>query len=190
MQQQRPTKRPPVSCPGCGGTARWHRSLRDAGWSTSVGGYACECGWALDERDPGIARLAVNDGRIRSRDDVAPRIEGARQRREADPLFAGREVLRALHELYCETAVQEGWVEILAADVWAEQELTRRLARRVHRTQVRRSRLALEGLGYVRRSGSRRESLKRTVARYRLEKKKPPIMLEVLKAGNERKGTE
>ena len=87
--------------------------------------------------------------------------------------------------------MQEGWVEILAADVWAEQELTRRLARRVHRTQVRRSRLALEGLGYVRRIRQpRRESLKRTVARYRLEKKKPPIMLEVLKAGNERKGTE
>lgn len=170
-QQGRTPKRRPFPCDQCGGEATW-----DAEWGHYRCG-GCSYFWSEDEAP------RRHDGRIRGPEDVAPRIAGARARRGADPVLGGRALLRELHELYCETAERHSWVEVMAADSWAEEELTRRLGRRVHRTQVRRARLALEGLGYVRRvTAPRGFPLRELVATYKLEGRRPPIIVEVLKA--------
>ena len=192
-RQRRPR---PVHCQGwrddgaaCDGTATWRKDwTQGSGLAAPGPGYLCDgCGWAAGKQLASELDLTfVDDGRIRGPEDVALRIAGARARRLADPTLKGREVLHALHELYCQSAELDSWVEILAADTWAEAELTRRLGRKVHRTQVRRSRMALEGLGYVRRlRRPRRSSLVKIAATHKLEGRKPPIFVEVLKAPEE-----
>src|SRR5690242_18862153 len=125
-------RRRPFPCPQCGGRATWDLDHYRCGrWDPEACQYVDGCGFGCNEEDA----PEVDDGRIRSEtrdEDVARRIAGARAQREADPAFQGREVLRGLHELYCEAVEREGWVQILAADTWAAPELERRLGRRVH----------------------------------------------------------
>jgi hypothetical protein len=125
-----------------------------------------------------------DDGRIRSADDARRAIAKARARRAADEELAREgtpELAAELHELYCESAEADGWLEIPAADSWAERELDARLARRVHRTQVRRARLLLEGLGYVRTlAAPTRQRLKEIAAEHRRDGRRPPIFVKVL----------
>jgi hypothetical protein len=156
-------------------------------WGDGIGhpGFRCQCGWEIDAGDVAYrcwAVLEVDDGRIRSADDVAPRIEGTRARARADELLSGP--LLALLELYCDEALTRGWVEITASDHWARDRLAERLApRNVHTTQVRRHRLALERLGYLRRNLEPfRQANIRLAEEYRRHGKRPPLFVEVLKS--------
>jgi hypothetical protein len=114
---------------------------------------------------------------------------GARERRARDPYFAGREPLALQHEVYC-LAVEESrpvpWVEIMAADAWTQAQLLDRFGVHVHRTQVRRNRLYLERLGYVRHlERPKKNGLAIQGQRYRAERRTPPTFLEVCKAPKE-----
>jgi hypothetical protein len=186
----------PITCPECGSRAQprkyeWPTEQRATGgyyecgtWDQEAHAYKGGCGWTATVKELQRERPELlDDGRIRGPEDVAVRIAGARARREADPALTNRELVRELHELYCETAERHSWVEVMAADIWAEHELSSRLGRKVHRTQVRRARLALEGRGYVRTVAKPHGfALREQLTRHKLEGRRPPIVVEVLKA--------
>ena len=91
-------------------------------------------------------------------------------------------ILRELLGLYLDKGAEEGWIEILAADTWARDELDKQLEQRVHRTQVRRARLALERLGYICVVKSpMRKANQKNVAVYLLARRQQPIVIEILK---------
>jgi hypothetical protein len=167
----RQRKRAPIRCPECGERSEWTK-VPDYGEL-----YQCvACGtWTREEDAP-----PPDDGRIRSPDDVEPRVEGARQRAAADARLS--ELDREVHGLYCDVAIENTSVEVMAADTWVAEELG--LGER-GRTSVRRSRARLEALGYVRRLQVKdvtRYGLKAAVAASTARGRRPATLLEVRKA--------
>ena len=188
----------PIACPECGSRAvpRRYESAEhqratsgyfECGrWDAEAGSYVDGCGWVEDVATVRRERPELlDDGRIRSPEDVPARIAGARARRASDPFCIVRPALSAQHEVYCAEVDRTGWVEILAADQWTERRLAE-AGVRIGRTQVRRNRLYLTERGYLRRlEHPSMSSLKLLVQDYKAAKRTPPTILEVCKAPRE-----
>lgn len=176
-----------VKCLRCAGRAELVENVGEyASHPTSGRGYACSCGWVIDEYD--IARherefgkLVPDDGRIRGADDAIERLAGALERAAVDKRLSPFD--RSVHAIYCDRAAELGWVEIMASDYWVCERLG--LDPAAHRNRVRRSRDRLAGLNYVRRlklPEVTSRHLKAAVEARKGRGKKLPTLLEVRKA--------
>jgi hypothetical protein len=161
---------------GCGRTVTWQRRL-PADYPIREG-YACECGWLAGEdvvRGLG-ADLETVDGRIRSADDVPPRLALCAQSAADNPYLNVFD--RQVYALYLEIATLHSSVEIIASDYWVAERLD------APRARVRRSRAKMEHFKHVKRLAPkevRMYSVQEQLARRRAEGKKLPIVLEIRK---------
>jgi hypothetical protein len=185
-------RRRPVHCQGwsdgapCDGVATWRKDWTEgSGFAEPEPGYLCDkCEWAAGAKLVGeLALEPVDDGRIRSADDVAPRLLGALDAAGRDGRLSPRD--RAIHAVCCQRALEVTYVEIMAGSEWLAEEAARLLGRRIDKSQARRSRLRLEGLGYLRRmnvSDISSFSLKAQNEARKAAGKRPVTLLEVCKA--------
>ncbi|HEY7197520.1 MAG TPA: hypothetical protein VH306_10050 [Gaiellaceae bacterium] len=180
-------RRRPVRCPWCEEAiatwrADWRQGSGEYAWPEP--GYLCDaCGWAANAETADGLELKVADGRIRSPQDVAPRIEGARARAAEDSRLS--ELDRAAHGVYCDVAIANTSVEIMAADGWVAEQVGATLGRTVARQHVARSRNRLERLGYVRKLGVKdvtRFGLRAAVETRSARGLRPATLLEVRRA--------
>lgn len=184
-QDRTPRRRRPVQCPACTGVATWRKE-----WAEGCGepGYACDaCGWALGRgsiRDGAGSDLRpADDGRIRSPEDVAPRMRATLERAESDGRLSALD--QAALRTYVDVVNENTSVEIMAADGWVAEQLSEELGRTIARQHVARSRTRLEALGYVRRlrvQDITRHGLRAAVKTRQVAAMRTPVLLEVRKA--------
>jgi hypothetical protein len=125
--------------------------------------------------------LEIADGRIRSPEDVPVRLLGALEAACRDERLS--ELDRRVHSVYCERALEIGWVTIMAGDAWVCERLG--LDEGAWRSRVWRSRQRLQELGYAKRlrvEEVRHWGLRRQVAARKAAGKRPVTLLEVCKA--------
>lgn len=185
-------RRRPVHCQGwrddapCDGVATWRKDwTQGGGFAEPEPGYLCDtCGWSAGAKlAPELNLEHVDDGRIRSADDVGPRLLAALERAADDGRLSALD--RAIHAVCCDRADELSYVEIMAGSEWLAQEAGRLLGRRIDKKEARRSRQRLESLGYLRRmhlSDVTSRSLKAAVATRRAAGKRDVALLEVCKA--------
>src|SRR4051794_15935166 len=131
----------------------------------------------------GTALEFVDNGRIRSADDVAPRLLGALEAAGRDGRLSPRD--RAIHEVCVLRALELNYVEIMAGSEWLAQEAGGVLRLKLDKKEARRSRMRLENLGYLRRlnvSEITSYSVRAAVQTRKTERLRPVTLLEVCKA--------